>query len=145
VFGVQNLTCFLYGRRFKVITDYAALKWLLTVQNHQCARLTRWVLKFAEYDFQILHRPAKHTNAAVLALCVAAEMRIPITTNAAGADVKPQEEVSLSKQAIRQTQVKDEFCQQINQALCEGRYLLHFWDQDSVVYHRSPDTSGDRK
>jgi hypothetical protein len=67
VFGVQTHRCFLYGRRFKVITDYAALKWLITVKNHQCSRWTRWVLKLAEYDFEILHRPGKkHINADVL-------------------------------------------------------------------------------
>ena len=41
VFGVQTHRCFLYGRKFEVITDHTALKWLITVKNHQCARLTR--------------------------------------------------------------------------------------------------------
>jgi hypothetical protein len=44
VFGIQTHRCFLYGRRFKIVTDHAALKWLITVKNHQCARLTRWFL-----------------------------------------------------------------------------------------------------
>ena len=45
LFGVRVHTCFLYGRRFKIITDHAALQWLITVKNHQCARLNRWVSK----------------------------------------------------------------------------------------------------
>jgi hypothetical protein len=47
VFGVQTHRCFLYGRKFKIIIDHAALKWLITVKNHQCARLTRMVLKLS--------------------------------------------------------------------------------------------------
>jgi hypothetical protein len=31
VFGVQTHKCFLNGRRFKVITDHAAYKWLISV------------------------------------------------------------------------------------------------------------------
>jgi len=51
VLGVQTHRNFLYGRKFKVITVHEALKWLITVKNHQCARLTRWVLKLSEYEF----------------------------------------------------------------------------------------------
>jgi hypothetical protein len=68
--------CFLYGRRFKIITDDAALKWLVTVKNHQCERLNRWVLKPSEYDFEIQHRPgSKHINADVLSCHVAAVVK----------------------------------------------------------------------
>jgi hypothetical protein len=40
VFGTQIHRCFLYGRKFKIITDHAALKWLITVKSHHCARLS---------------------------------------------------------------------------------------------------------
>jgi hypothetical protein len=67
VFGTQIHTCVLYGRKFKVVTDHAALKWLITVKNHHCARLTRWVLKLAEYDFNTEHKAGnKHVNADCL-------------------------------------------------------------------------------
>jgi hypothetical protein len=36
-FGTQIYRCFLYGRKFKIVTDHAALKWLITVKNHHCA------------------------------------------------------------------------------------------------------------
>jgi hypothetical protein len=36
VFGAQVHRCFLYGRKFKIVTDHAVLKWLI-VKNHQCA------------------------------------------------------------------------------------------------------------
>ena len=51
VFGTQVHRCYLYGRKFKIVTDHAALKWLITVKNHKWSRLTRWVLKLAEYEF----------------------------------------------------------------------------------------------
>jgi hypothetical protein len=63
VFGTQVHRCFLYGWKFKIVTDRAALKWLITVKNHQYARLTRWVLKLAECEFEIEHKPGKkHVN-----------------------------------------------------------------------------------
>ena len=67
VFGTHVHRFFLYGRKFKIMTDHAALKWLITVKNHQCAQLTRWVLKLAEYEFEIEHKPRKkHVNADCL-------------------------------------------------------------------------------
>jgi hypothetical protein len=41
IFGTKIHRCFLYGPKFQIVTDHAALKWLITVKNHQCARLTR--------------------------------------------------------------------------------------------------------
>jgi hypothetical protein len=37
VFGTQIHRCFLYGRKFKVITDHAALKWLITENPSMCS------------------------------------------------------------------------------------------------------------
>ena len=33
VFGTQVHRCFFYGRKFKIVTDHAALKWLITVKK----------------------------------------------------------------------------------------------------------------
>jgi len=104
VFGVQTHRCFLYGRKFRIITDHAALKWLITVKNHQCARLTRWVLKLTEYEFEIIHRPGKkHINADLLSRHVAAAVQKKSESHIdTGVDVEPQAEVSLSKDVIKQ-------------------------------------------
>jgi len=59
VFGTQAHRCYIYGRKFKIVTDHAALKWLITVKNHQCVRLTRWIFKLAEYEFEIEHKAGK--------------------------------------------------------------------------------------
>jgi hypothetical protein len=103
VFGVQTHRCFLYGRRFKIITDDAALKWLITVKNHQCTRLTRWVLKLTEYDFEILHRPSKkHVNADVLSQYIAAAVhKLPEKHGDREADLKPLKEVSRRRSLCR--------------------------------------------
>jgi hypothetical protein len=90
VFGTQTQRCFLYGRKFKMVTDHAALKWLITVKNHQCARLTRWVLKLAEYDFEIEHKAEKkRVNADCLSRHVATIAMESGNQTESQADVRP--------------------------------------------------------
>jgi hypothetical protein len=147
VFGEQTHRCFLYGRRFKVIGYHAALKWLITVKNHQCDRLTRWVLKLSEYDFEIVYRPGKkHLNADVLSRHIAATVRKSCESHGdKKADVKPQPETALTKDFITQSQVGDEYCQEIDQGLIEGKDLPFFWDNDSVLYYKLPNTAEEPK
>jgi len=47
------------------LTDHAALKWLITAKNHRCTQLTRWILKLAEYEFEIEHKPGKKHAIAI--------------------------------------------------------------------------------
>ena len=47
---------YVFGSRFKVITDHRALQWLF--HNHTVnQRLQRWALQLMEYNFEIVHRP----------------------------------------------------------------------------------------
>ena len=46
------------GRRVKVIMDHASLKWLTTVAQHQ-AKVVRWCMSKAEFNFLIGHRKGK--------------------------------------------------------------------------------------
>jgi hypothetical protein len=63
---------FLLWAEIQDLTEHAALKWLITVKNHQCARLTRWVQKLAEYEFEIEHKLGKkHVNADSLSRYIA--------------------------------------------------------------------------
>ena len=59
--------------------------------------------------------------------------------------MKPQQEVVLSKEFIKQAQSNDDFCQQVSQALSEGKEIAYLWDQDMVLYHQSPGTSEEPK
>jgi hypothetical protein len=103
VFGTQLHRCYLYGRKFKILTDHAALKWLITVKNHQCARLIRWVLKFAEYEFEIEHKPGKkHVNADSLSRHIAS-MRPDDATLKEMSDLT---EVGLTREIVLEEQRK---------------------------------------
>jgi hypothetical protein len=133
--------------RLKVITDHAALKWLITVKNHQCARLSRWVLKLAEYDFEILYRPGKkHVNADILSRHVVAAVRKrKESITAAETNVEPPEVMTITKKVIKQSKSKDEFCQQTSQALSKGKVLPYFVDQDATLYYRPLGASGNQE
>lgn len=66
IFGIQTFRCYLYGRKFNVITDHRPLKWLLSMKDPG-SRLTRWALTLSEYDFEVIHRKGRlHGNADAL-------------------------------------------------------------------------------
>lgn len=63
---------YLIGRKFTVILDHIALKWLKETTDTN-SRICRWSLKLQDYDFDIVHRPGStHANADALS-------RIPAT------------------------------------------------------------------
>ncbi|OWZ05061.1 DNA/RNA polymerase [Phytophthora megakarya] len=71
-YGITELECFvlfrryLYGRRFEIITDHAALKWLMTSTN-LTGKLHQWALTLQEFDFEVHYRPGS-TNVVADAL-----------------------------------------------------------------------------
>ena len=57
---LDNCRPYVLGRRIKVVTDHANLKWLKSTKPQQ-SKLARWCLAMAEYDFYIEHKPGvKH-------------------------------------------------------------------------------------
>lgn len=66
VWAVKLFRPYLYGRTFGIVTDHAALKWLMTRPN-LAGRLHRWSLTLQEYDFSIEYRPGS-TNVVADAL-----------------------------------------------------------------------------
>lgn len=71
MYAIKQFRCYLYGRKFTLITDHAALKWMLNLKDPS-ARLTRWALRLAEYDYEVVHKPGKsHTNVDALSRTVA--------------------------------------------------------------------------
>ena len=69
VMAVNHFRPYLYGKSFKLRTDYASLVWLYkrSEPSHQVAR---WIEVLSEFDFTIEHRAgAKHGNADSLSRC----------------------------------------------------------------------------
>ena len=63
VTALKQFKQYLYGRRVKVRTDHASLRWLVHFRNPE-GQLARWLEQIAEYDLNIEHRPGRnHSNA----------------------------------------------------------------------------------
>ena len=60
---------YVWGPKFLVRTDHAALVWLTNLKNIQ-GMLARWLAKLQQFNFDIVHRPgAQHGNADGLSRC----------------------------------------------------------------------------
>lgn len=53
--GLEQFRPYILGRRVKVVTDHANLKWLTTMAPQQ-ANVAMWCMSMAEFDFFIEHR-----------------------------------------------------------------------------------------
>jgi len=66
VWAVKYFRPYVYGTKFKVVTDHKPLIWLFSV-NDPGSRLIRWRLKLEEYDYEIIHKAGRaNTNADAL-------------------------------------------------------------------------------
>jgi transposase InsO family protein len=123
----------LYGRKFKIVTDHAALKWLITVKNHHCARLTRWVLKLSEYDFEIVHKAGKkHVNADYLSRRISS-----VSTDR---DRKPLDDnlgKALTRETVFTAQHQDTECMKIIQEVRDGIEPGYLISEDGILYEVS--------
>ncbi|XP_076247766.1 uncharacterized protein LOC143187432 [Calliopsis andreniformis] len=64
--SVEHFHHYLYGRRFLVRTDHAALRWLMSFKRPE-GQIARWIERLQEYDIEIRHRGGKaHGNADAL-------------------------------------------------------------------------------
>ena len=66
---------YIYGTKFIVETDHQSLEWLMKAQ--QPARLVRWALVLAEYNFTIQYRKGKlNQNADALSLIISFSLKV---------------------------------------------------------------------
>lgn len=56
IYGINKFHQYMYGRRFRILTDHRALTFALT-QNTPTQMLQRWMDTLCNYDFTITHLP----------------------------------------------------------------------------------------
>jgi hypothetical protein len=65
IFACETFRPYLYGSKFIIFTDHQSLQWLMKATTP--ARLVRWALRLAEYDFEIKYRKGEeNANADAL-------------------------------------------------------------------------------
>ena len=82
IFGVNKFNQYLFGRKFSLSTDNKALKYILdknaSLPPLAAARIVRWQLFLAAYDFDVEFKPTKkHANADMLS-------RLPVNSKPVG-------------------------------------------------------------
>lgn len=92
VWATKYFRPYIYGRKFKIITDHKPLTWLFSLKEPN-SKLVRWRLKLEEFDYEIIHKNGRlNTNADALS-------RIEINTNEINLDVLETESLkSISMQ-----------------------------------------------
>lgn len=66
VWATKYFRPYLFGRKFKILTDHRPLQWVMSLKEPN-SRLTRWRLKLSEYDFTVTYKQGKfNTNADAL-------------------------------------------------------------------------------
>ncbi len=76
VWAVKYFRPYVYGTKFKIVTDHKPLVWLFNV-NDPGSRLIRWRIKLEEYDYEIIHK-AGRANANADALSRNVKRDVPV-------------------------------------------------------------------
>src|SRR3954447_16006729 len=66
VWALKHFRHYLIGRKFTLVTDHQALRWLVNIDNPS-GIYARWIARLEEYEFDIIYRPGKaNMNADAL-------------------------------------------------------------------------------
>ncbi|XP_046399957.1 uncharacterized protein LOC124166472 [Ischnura elegans] len=107
VWAVKYFRCYLYGRRFTVVTDHRPLRWLLTLKD-PTSRLIRWSLLLSEFEFEVHHRAGKaHQNADAL-------------SRAYIGSAQPDYEPIWDRQLIKEEQERDDDIRKVLEIVKQG-------------------------
>lgn len=81
VYAVNYFRPYLFGRKFKLITDHKPLVWLNSVKD-PTSRLVRWRLKLAEYEYEVIYKAGKqNVNADALSRNPVINPVLPISSD----------------------------------------------------------------
>jgi len=119
VWATRYFRCYLYGERFLVRKDHAALTYLQKFADHN-SRLLRWSLKLSELDFVVEHRAGSKMG------------HVDALRRHVGAITNPD---PLSRQNVQQEQRKDAFCRTQTPRTYHSK-SEYFPDSHNVVYRR---------
>lgn len=66
VWATKYFRPYLFGRKFKIVTDHKPLLWLMNLKDPN-SKLVRWRLKLEEFDYEVVYKKGKNnTNADAL-------------------------------------------------------------------------------
>jgi hypothetical protein len=121
VWATKYFICYLFGAKFVVRTDHAALTYLKNFDDNS-SRFMRWSLKLSELDFTVDHKPG--INIA----------HVDALSRHLGAAMGGG---TLGQESVLREQAKDKFCAKIK----PGKYFSKceiFRDDVGLVYRRQP-------
>ena len=116
VWAAKHFRCYLYGKRFTVRTDHAALTCLKTFSDTN-EKLMRWSLKLSELDFIVEHRAGTkipHLDA----------LSRHVGTISSATQLSPKE--------ILDQQRKDQFCKGLKPGSYSSRQEF-FYDDEGLI------------
>jgi len=62
IWATKYFRPYVYGKRFKIVTNYKPLIWIFNVKDPSC--LMHWRLKLEEYNYKVIYKEGKqNTNA----------------------------------------------------------------------------------
>ncbi|KAK3720930.1 hypothetical protein QZH41_014537, partial [Actinostola sp. cb2023] len=64
VWSTEHFHLYLYGSKFKVLTNHKPLLGIFNSHKPTSARIDRWKLRLMPYDYQLIYRPGKDDNPA---------------------------------------------------------------------------------
>jgi hypothetical protein len=119
VWATKYFSCYLFGAKFVVKTDHAALTYLRNFADHN-SRLLRWSIRLSEMDVVVQHRPAAKT-----AYADALSRHIGTVTH----------KNCIDKETIIQEQSRDAFCskQTPGSYSVKKEFIL---DEEGAMYRR---------
>lgn len=66
IWAIKHFRPYLYGKKFTIYTDHRPLSWLHSFEEPS-SKITRWRLRLAEYDYEVIYKNGRqNTNADAL-------------------------------------------------------------------------------